>query len=127
MNTKHTPEPWRVSTVSDYRVSASDGIGVCITDGVSPRRATNENAPNARRIVACVNACEGISTEDLEENKNPGAARSTNDRLRAINAELLAALQQRMTLEPSPDMPDRSQGIAEAQFYARAAIAKATQ
>ena len=24
---------------------------------------------NARRIVACVNACEGISTENLEDNK----------------------------------------------------------
>ncbi|MCR4304944.1 MAG: hypothetical protein NUV63_12110 [Gallionella sp.] len=47
------------------------------------------------------------------------------DRLRALNAELLAALQQIMSLEPSPDMPDRSQGVAEAQFYARAAIEKA--
>ena len=33
------------------------------------KRGEDELKANARRIVACVNACEGISTENLEDNK----------------------------------------------------------
>lgn len=61
----HTPEPWlvwgdaqgfaRVGTSPNYTVAA------CMhTPGV------DSYAANARRIVACVNACEGMSTESLE-------------------------------------------------------------
>ena len=65
----HTPEPWRVgrpgTVVSDTPVPGMGGsdaveyygghlIGESITEA------------NARRIVACVNECEGISTERLE-------------------------------------------------------------
>lgn len=69
---KHTPEPWRVgrpgTVVSDTPVPGMGGsdaveyygghlIGESITEA------------NARRIVACVNFCAGISTENLEDNE----------------------------------------------------------
>ena len=68
----HTPEPWRVgrpgAVVSDTPVPEMGGsdaveyygghlIGESITEA------------NALRIVACVNACEGISTDRLEKAK----------------------------------------------------------
>lgn len=55
----HTPEPWRAR-----KITSSNGQYV-LTDGekhisLVPR----EN--DARRIIACVNACEGIDDEVLE-------------------------------------------------------------
>ena len=91
MEKLHTPEPW--STCGDGRVESSDGV--MIADFV-PVQA------NARRIVACVNFCNGIETEKLEEETElPGiglfgkiAARLTieNKNLTAQRDELLAAL-----------------------------------
>ena len=53
----HTPGPW---TSSGITVSTLDG------DFLLACRAGHPQAKrNARRIVACVNACEGISTETL--------------------------------------------------------------
>lgn len=65
----HCKEPWRIGrpgcVVSDDRVpeiSGADAVehygGHLICESVAER--------NARRIVACVNACEGIGTEYLE-------------------------------------------------------------
>lgn len=59
---------------------------------------------NARRLVACWNACEGISTEDLESERSASTgwvrtaskllkATTERDSLRAVNAELLEALE----------------------------------
>jgi hypothetical protein len=59
--TKHTPEPWK-STGADqndeYGVWSVDGRN-CIAEGLT--------AANARRIVACVNACRSVSDEDLAD------------------------------------------------------------
>ena len=53
MSEQHTPEPWwNHNTV----IKANGNI---------PAQATSE--ANARRIVACVNACAGHSTEQLEK------------------------------------------------------------
>lgn len=52
----HTPGPWRIhDTGSIY----SGPLYVASTVGESEQA-------NARRIVACVNACEGVSTKALE-------------------------------------------------------------
>lgn len=49
----HTPEPWRVS-----------GTGhICAGDKVIPY---DDLKADARRIVACVNACAGIPTATIE-------------------------------------------------------------
>ena len=60
------------------------------SDGENPQE-------DARRIVACWNACEGLTTEALETPRGMAGAIEPiiieRDRLKAINAELLAALE----------------------------------
>lgn len=65
---EHTKEPWHLGEIRSIRgriyTTMPDGDEYVLAD-------TNWNFPddakaNARRIVACVNACEGISTEELE-------------------------------------------------------------
>jgi hypothetical protein len=70
----HTPEPWIV---------AGDGAFITSTASADLRRHWNIRAmdtgrhyggdialANARRIVACVNACAGIETSIIEQNTN---------------------------------------------------------
>lgn len=60
----HTKEPW-IQNHDDILASGdpADIIAECAwTDGMNAHC-------NARRIVACVNACAGISTDNLEDNK----------------------------------------------------------
>jgi hypothetical protein len=68
----HSQEPWRweawpiPNTGEDgFALLASGGYGVLWVDLSNSPQETNPH--NARRIVACVNACEGISTEALED------------------------------------------------------------
>ncbi len=56
----HSPEPW---TVSRSGVSVDAGNVRIRQEAGAPRE---ELAANARRIAACVNACAGIATCDLE-------------------------------------------------------------
>lgn len=57
----------------------------------SPETATAEHLENARRLVACWNACAGISTEDLEITQDWAAAGiATATTLRAEIARLQA-------------------------------------
>lgn len=84
----HTKEPWEVVNGTDIysvvgverssdglKASGSDGwhIAECgnpnftlVESGEEFSLAQKEREANARRIVACVNACAGISTEILE-------------------------------------------------------------
>jgi hypothetical protein len=59
---KHTPEPWEVNKM---HVSADiSHIGSCYGTGTSKE----EDRANAARIVACVNACKGLTNEELQSN-----------------------------------------------------------
>ncbi len=58
--TKHSPEPWHY--VGDSG-AIEDDEGVTCAEGWGPGDLEDLNA---RRIVAAVNACAGISTEALE-------------------------------------------------------------
>ena len=65
-NNKHTPEPWAVDPDSTDEISGivdSGGNGSIIRGDYSDWWVTKANA---RRIVACVNACAGCATEVLE-------------------------------------------------------------
>lgn len=85
----HTPEPWQVSLTDDTTIvhKHSDGTQSVIaeTDG-------DYNEPdlwpvmeaNARRIVACVNALKGFSTEAIEA----GAVKGLVDALEDCRAGL---------------------------------------
>ena len=81
----HTPEPWRLR-IEDYGDEiwfGGDGEGMATVEAGEPyphsqsiayiglnRKSEPEESPeyqaNARRIVACVNACAGILTEVIE-------------------------------------------------------------
>lgn len=73
MNTKHTPGPWVIvggnSEEATIVCKPGDGIVTHIAR-LHDQWICDEHGgsafENARRIVACVNACEGISTEALE-------------------------------------------------------------
>jgi hypothetical protein len=67
MNIKHTPEPWRLGKVGTVVADSSEGITI---DGAKLDLAIHYfggylvgesiSTNNANRIVACVNAMEGI-------------------------------------------------------------------
>ena len=94
MDEKHTPEPWRVGDQNghggivietDDRVVAAVYLNVVSTAWESGQNTIDqpqnaEAKANARRLVACVNACELITTESLESGL-------INDALHALEIE----------------------------------------
>ena len=93
----HTKEPWRAEKVceANYEIYHDHGTNqIEVT-------ATAITKENARRIVACVNACAGIPSEDLERYYNAGGGideameeASLRDQVCVVKQrdELLAAL-----------------------------------
>lgn len=80
MDSQHTPEPWSVNdwTQPDREISIG-AVGTPLIAKVMMRDVSvNEHKANARRIVACVNACAGLSTDELES-KPAGIVASTID------------------------------------------------
>ncbi len=74
---QHTPEPWKIGDGKPPFASWAGQILGQHSDGEFILATCNQNYPedakaNARRIVACVNACRGIPTEDLEAVEEPG-------------------------------------------------------
>jgi hypothetical protein len=96
----HTKEPWRLVAVN-YKSSSHYILGGGLTWGKGavahiPTSRVNPSEENARRIVACVNACEGISTETMENMVAEGAtlkirARDNIADAGKLHAKLLAA------------------------------------
>ena len=99
------------------------------------------NKADARRLVACWNACDGIETDLLENIVMTGGtlksrfalrtqeereSKAERDSLRAVNAELLAELQRIAEANPRKWNPEvRDDFMPWAQNRARAAIASA--
>jgi hypothetical protein len=125
MTAQHTPGPWTAELDAHGRGRVKgNGCWVATTwtnaDDDSHKRYPAE--ANARRLVACLNACEGI--ED-PENVIPQLRRANDlvqqlEPLRIQRDELLEALKGVMNNCLDSD------GLAEAYAIARAAIAKAT-
>ena len=75
---KHTPEPWQMWwpekhdndewVPTGYPIT-QDVVRLLDDDGCTlpPMLAAGNTEANARRIVACVNACAGIPNEALED------------------------------------------------------------
>ena len=61
METKHSPTPW----VNDMGYISSVPENDLVTIAVQRNSGFIGMQANAARIVACVNACEGVDTEDL--------------------------------------------------------------
>lgn len=100
----HTPEPWEVVSRQKTNIIRCAVIGHC---GISIVMGASDS--DARRIVACVNACSGISTVNLEDNMPiKEGLRGLNDRIRNAECqrdELLAALTKvRDVLRSVPEM-----------------------
>ncbi len=72
---KHTKEPWRQGDPDSDAVYGADGELLTVTIYNHPKAKAN-----IRRIVASVNACEGIETEALES----GPLKVIWDKLEAI-------------------------------------------
>lgn len=65
----HTQEPWGISPDVDTHIWNKGGdiqIAACNLDNVN-------SIANARRIVACVNALEGVATDRLETANTSGS------------------------------------------------------
>ena len=97
---EHTKGPWRVDSpmsgpLANGRVSirGSDEYKSAICFFNPLRECGPTDQANARRIVACVNACEGIKTEHLEHASLDFGKelRAERDRIAALNKELVEA------------------------------------
>jgi hypothetical protein len=65
---KHTKEPWVAEkTLQGRDSSISNRGGKTIAIAYKNENIDGDDLANAQRIVACVNACEGITTEALEK------------------------------------------------------------
>ena len=111
---KHTPEPWRAFNNGEGVVGVgTDHSDVCwtrIEEGgwLNSDRTIDTDYENARRIVACVNACVGVDTSWLESMAKVGGFAVMNNYIAAYNQaaaainaerqrdELLAALERFM-------------------------------
>lgn len=138
----HTKEPWRVGKLThprDYE-TVRETVGphevvVDTDEGVYVIAGCNYNFPkdakaNARRIVACVNACAGIDTAFLEvaplemfkqimDNSNYMAIKQQNDDLLLEVESLKERL--KLSLENEPDW------IEELRQHARGTLGKACE
>lgn len=93
-----TPGPWKYKT--PLLIVSPDGTCVARTCATLGKYEAEE--ANARRIVACVNACQNFTTKDLEEvgENFSGVLADTRKRcaeLVAQSDELLAALKNHQT------------------------------
>jgi hypothetical protein len=58
----HSPEPWKA-----FSLHITDAAGDTVISANEDYTSTMlQSERDIRRIVACVNACQGISTEELE-------------------------------------------------------------
>lgn len=65
MTDNYTPEPWRVIEKKTVFPGGQQEYCVCSSDG-KKILAYCMREDDASRIVACVNACKGLTTEYLE-------------------------------------------------------------
>lgn len=90
----HTKEPWYVNPYDVASIHGPDNTGIADLRFKDGYQRTNAEA-NARRIVACVNACVGLETKELEVEGLYRLSLKKVDhmiKLEKQHAELLAAI-----------------------------------
>lgn len=132
-----TPGPWRIDEHRNFVTPDGPlylgGVTTPLTHGANMRKGWE----NTRRIVACVNACEGIGTEQLESwlcMSRPilqiiKELKSEADREAKQRDDLLEALDGMLQVyggKYDGEMLPKSSSELELIDMARAAIAKAT-
>lgn len=144
MNAQHTPGLLKLHTKYPQDMVTPDGHYTVARTLPQPTIAVA--VANARRLVACWNACEGLSTEKLENIDMLGdtlagrfeAFHASERELMDVRDELLEALKE--CIEDSEQAvceyiekygetyrPQRLQAMRDTVAKARAAIAKATR
>ena len=108
---KHTKGPWKDVTPTTMFTSVT---WIHSTDNMNPMfGVTGKNfKANAERIVACVNACEGLDNDQLEDdciNKT----RADRDMLLLQRDELLAALKDAYANTPDGPCSNRMRDIIQ--------------
>lgn len=91
---EHRKEPWRTGESLGTR-SSIECTPIYASDGNMIGSAFD--APDARRIVACVNACAGIETEVLEQHHIGVISAESSARMRSVEQqrdELLETLKE---------------------------------
>ena len=105
----HTPEPWRVgrpfTVVSDTPVPEMGGSDAVEYYGGHLIGESIIEA-NARRIVACVNACAGMRNDELEGGLLIGVMQVKIDLLESLRDELLEAAKAVVTRWDTPNWKD---------------------
>jgi Tfp pilus assembly protein FimV len=81
---------------------------------------------NARRIVACVNACAGIRTDDLETAGRLATAEDSSLRRLAEHADTLRAALQTHAEEAAKLIEQRDELLAALQSYMKAGFGNST-
>ena len=134
MTTEYTPGPWRVDDVGvGFEIAAGNEV-VAQAQQVYGDHKHKIRRGNARRIVACVNACEGISTEQLESwlcmsrpiRKSLEELKAEADREGKQRDDLIAVLQRIADGQEMSGTYTFADVVLRYQEIARAAIAKAT-
>lgn len=136
MSAAHTPGPLQTGQL--ITTTVFDVAGSVVASTVARHESpTSEHEANARRIVACWNACQTLTTEQVEFIARDGGVRKYMDE----RDELLSALQARaqvdaaytrlVMLECDREEHERLlQQIEDAEDYAkdkaRAALSRAT-
>ena len=138
MNAQHTPG--RLTVRGGYSIYADDGKTPVADTCLSNSIPANDEA-NARRLVACWNACEGLTTEHLENIDMLGETLAgrfaafhaserelmdTRDELLAALKDVLAAVRYSSGLpETVMQFEEKLDRIKAASKRANAAITKA--
>jgi len=99
---EHTPEPWRIGDSKEPiwawrgQILGKHEDGTDFILGSMNQNYEERAIADARRIVACINACRGIETPELENGTlfKPRLARIKADML-AQSDELAAVLRER--------------------------------
>lgn len=105
MKTEHTPEPWHAPGLAEIHDSGHRVIALLsdvdpVQEELRPSPSTAEGDANARRIVACVNACAGMPTWKLERDGLPSvdeyiAIEKQRDDLLAVFSVVISEMEDR--------------------------------
>lgn len=96
---QHANEPWSAVEVTKdedqlIKIRASNGANIArLWIDVDDKHFSDEQRENARRIVACVNACRGLPTDELEQKGLVAAVGTQLLEADQLRDELLAALE----------------------------------
>jgi len=104
MSAQHTQGPLAVNPVRPDQICTED-VRLVVAQAIGYSNV-DKTIANARRLVACWNACVGVSTENLEDNapvkelaeRYNAVLAQRNDLLRALRKIITAENRNRMTV-----------------------------